>query len=140
MCMKLLLKHKVLRKSLVLLFLTWVGSIRMFYHQPLADRHYAPISIRDDSAELRPNCPVCGPSLQCILYVCCWILIDLFLSQFCLGTYSFICSFTQRLQHSFTHSLKTFNHWITHSLLHSDIIFCISHSKVHALIRTLTYH
>lgn len=119
MYMKVLLKYRVLYKSPVLFLLTWIWSVRIFYHHPLADRHYALRSL--DSAELRPNCAIS----QRILGVCCWILNDLFISWFCLGSYSFICSFTQCLQHSFTHPKQSF----TDS---SGILSYIIHPNAHA--------
>lgn len=130
-------KYKVLYKSLVLFWLTWIWSVRMFYHQTLADRQYAVISLWESAVWVKNKLPN-------LSWMSAAEFSLIFLHNFCLGTNSFSCSLTHSFQHSFTHSkhsfTNSFTHLITHSLLHSHLISYVPHSSIHAFTWTLTNH
>lgn len=130
MWVKLLLKYKVFYKSLVLLLLTWIWSVRMFYHQALANRHMLYYLYEKVLSKLRPNYP---KYLGCLLLNSHWSF-HITTSAQEPNHSSFLHSL---IQESFIHSkhlfTDSFTHLIIHSFIHELLLTFLIQTMMHSL-------
>lgn len=128
---KVLLKYKVIYKSLVLFLLTWIWSVRVFHQQALTN-----ITLHSSSGKVLPrlkaNCPIYWLSL--------WGILDVSLLNYQWSFYLMISAWEPvhssvlTCSTSFTHS----NHSLTDSLPYTDIKYYIIHSNICALKHSRT--